>query len=245
MLQSGNFHGFFSFQYGRINIEQSRKSKNFDDSDEDDEGYSEEICPLDKTDPELVSKCNSEPPNGLRKPNKNGYTQQNGNALISRDDKLILVPEPPTQRAEEEDAKGSDDENNSVRTARFCFGSWLIYVFVFQKKYEKYDFDLSNIFDYVKVGMEAIIEDQVTSRFEAEELKNWNLLIRTNTSYEFISWKLTVIWLCGFLIRYFFLLPIRVVICFVGVSIVLHVRLLRNAVCTFVCHIDVFSARTH
>lgn len=88
-----------------------------------------------------------------------------------------------------------------------------------QKQFEKYDFELSNIFDYVKVGVEAIIEDQVTSRFEAEELKNWNLLIRTNTSYEFISWRLTVIWLCGFFIRYFFLFPIRVLICFFGVSI--------------------------
>lgn len=66
--------------------------------------------------------------------------------------------------------------------------------------------------------MEAIIEDQVTSRFEAEELKNWNLLTRTNRRYEFISWKLTVIWMCGFVIRYFFLFPLRVFICFFGVS---------------------------
>lgn len=95
-----------------MNIEQSRKSKNFDDSDEDDEGYSEEICPPDK--PELLDKCNLNPPNGLKQ-TKNGYTQQNGNALISRDDKLILVPEPPThQKPETDDTKGSDDENNSV-----------------------------------------------------------------------------------------------------------------------------------
>lgn len=65
--------------------------------------------------------------------------------------------------------------------------------------------------------MEAIIEDQVTSRFEAEELKNWNLLIRTNRGYEFISWKLTFIWMCGFIVRYFFLFPLRVTICFCGV----------------------------
>lgn len=98
----------------------------------------------------------------------------------------------------------------------------LYLVHCFQKKYEKYDFDLSNIFDYIKVGAEAIIEDQVTSRFEAEELKNWNLLIRTNTSYEFISWRLTIIWLCGFFIRYFFLFPIRVLICFFGVSFIVN-----------------------
>jgi glycerol-3-phosphate O-acyltransferase 3/4 len=67
--------------------------------------------------------------------------------------------------------------------------------------------------------MEAIIEDDVTSRFEAEELKNWNLLTRTNRRYEFISWKLTVIWVIGFLIRYLLLMPIRVIICFIGVSL--------------------------
>lgn len=66
--------------------------------------------------------------------------------------------------------------------------------------------------------MEAIIEDDVTSRFEAEELKNWNLLTRTNRRYEFISWRLTVIWVIGFLIRYILLMPIRVIICFIGVS---------------------------
>lgn len=47
------------------------------------------------------------------KKTKNGYTQQNGNAVISRDDKLILVPEPPTQQKSEMEAE--DDENNSVR----------------------------------------------------------------------------------------------------------------------------------
>lgn len=81
------------------------------------------------------------------------------------------------------------------------------------------EFKLSNCLDYVKSGMEAIIEDEVTSRFEAEELKNWNLLTRTNRHYEFISLKLTIIWVFGFFIRYVILMPSRVFICFVGVSI--------------------------
>jgi glycerol-3-phosphate O-acyltransferase 3/4 len=80
------------------------------------------------------------------------------------------------------------------------------------------DFKLDDCLEYVKSGMEAIIEDDVTSRFEAEELKNWNLLTRTNRGYEFISWKLTVIWFIGFLIRYLILMPLRVIICFIGVS---------------------------
>lgn len=85
-------------------------------------------------------------------------------------------------------------------------------------EHEGTGFKLSNCLDYVKSGMEAIIEDEVTSRFLAEELKNWNLLTRTNRHYEFISWRLTVIWMIGFLIRYFVLMPMRVLICFIGVS---------------------------
>lgn len=78
---------------------------------------------------------------------------------------------------------------------------------------------LEDCLEYIKSGMEAVIEDDVTSRFEAEELKNWNLLIRTNRGYEFISWKLTVLWFMGFLFRYFILMPLRVVILFTGVCI--------------------------
>lgn len=69
----------------------------------------------------------------------------------------------------------------------------------------------------MKAGIEAIIEDDVTSRFEAEELKNWNLLTRTNRYYEFISWRLSVIWVCGFVVRYLVLMPVRVLTCFLGV----------------------------
>lgn len=82
---------------------------------------------------------------------------------------------------------------------------------------QELEFQLASCFDYVKAGMEAIIEDEVTSRFEAEELKNWNLLTRTNRVYEFISFKLTMVWLWGFFFRYALLLPLRVTICFVGV----------------------------
>ena len=42
------------------------------------------------------------------------------------------------------------------------------------------EFHLHHCMDLVKAGMESIIEDQVTSVFEAEELRSWNLLTRTN-----------------------------------------------------------------
>ncbi|XP_059044925.1 glycerol-3-phosphate acyltransferase 4 isoform X2 [Achroia grisella] len=86
-----------------------------------------------------------------------------------------------------------------------------------EKNEENLDFHLSHCLDLLKVGMESIIEDQVTSVFEAEELRSWNLLTRTNKQYEFLTWRLTIIWAMGFLVRYFFLLPLRVLIFIVGV----------------------------
>ncbi|XP_050559591.1 glycerol-3-phosphate acyltransferase 4 isoform X3 [Spodoptera frugiperda] len=79
------------------------------------------------------------------------------------------------------------------------------------------EFDLSNCLDLVKAGMESIIEDQVTSVFEAEELRSWNLLTRTNRQYEFLTWRLTIIWAMGFVVRYMFLLPLRIMIFVIGV----------------------------
>ncbi|KAJ8921918.1 hypothetical protein NQ315_008552 [Exocentrus adspersus] len=183
------------FEYGRKDIESVQKCKNGEQNDEDDEGYSEEIC----TNTEIAEKKEIKAivhENGLKNGMVNG-----GNTVISRDNKLILTPEPPTKLPIKEEEKLSDDELKDVQN---------------KEKYK--DFDLSAVFDYVKVAAEAIIEDEVTSRFEAEELKNWNLLIRTNRGYEFISWKLTIIWMCGFFIRYFFLFPLRVIICFVGIA---------------------------
>lgn len=115
-----------------------------------------------------------------------------GNVVISRVESLILLPDTNNVRSK---SQQSNHEDN----------------------HETFDFKLSNCLDYVKSGMEAIIEDEVTSRFEAEELKNWNLLTRTNRHYEFISWRLTVIWVIGFFIRYVVLMPCRVFICFIGV----------------------------
>ncbi|KAK4882829.1 hypothetical protein RN001_006148 [Aquatica leii] len=188
------------FEYGRVNIEAQLKHRVIYDESDEDEGYSEETTSPDKPPVTTQENINC---NGNDK-SKNGYLpQQNGNTVISRDDKLILVPEPPQQKSETkvDDSKLSDDENNKLD------------IIVENKG----DFHLSNCFDFIKAGVESIIEDQVTSRFQTEELKNWNLLTRTNTHYEFISWKLTVIWMCGFFIRYFFFLPLRVFICFFGV----------------------------
>ncbi|XP_055838270.1 glycerol-3-phosphate acyltransferase 3 isoform X3 [Episyrphus balteatus] len=120
----------------------------------------------------------------------NGDITSNGNSVISRDNVLQPV-------AEKESFSNIQLEPKNVQVS----------------------FQLEKCLTYVKAGVEAIIEDQVTSRFEAEELKNWNLLTRTNRRYEFISWKLTIIWMIGFFVRYIILMPLRVIVCFIGVLI--------------------------
>jgi len=91
------------------------------------------------------------------------------------------------------------------------------------------EFELDDVLEYVKTGIGSIIEDEVTQRFNSEELKvyakyfffeirclsdesfetfkSWNLLTRTSQSFEFVNTKLTVIWMVGFFVRYFVLLP--------------------------------------
>ena len=76
-----------------------------------------------------------------------------------------------------------------------------------------------DVLDYVKTGMASIIEDEVTSRFVAEELKSWNLMTRANSQFEFINWRLTAFWLLGGMFRYLFLLPARLLILVIGVSL--------------------------
>lgn len=119
--------------------------------------------------------------------------ETNGNVLISRDE--ILLPDGDRKRNSKSESLSDAIEGG-----------------------EDINFNLAKCLDYIKAGIEAIIEDEVTSRFEAEELKSWNLLTRTNRQYEFITWKLTFMWMAGFIIRYLILMPLRVLICFIGVS---------------------------
>jgi len=133
----------------------------------------------------------------------------NGATLITRD--AVLLPQA------QEPAPEKPVSSKKVRWFSFFQDTYLIPISLrFQ---DEINFDFEKCLDYVKSGVEAIIEDDVTSRFEAEELKSWNMLTRTNRHYEFISWKITSIWVFGFFIRYVILMPLRVLVCFVGVSI--------------------------
>lgn len=79
------------------------------------------------------------------------------------------------------------------------------------------EFHLHDAIDFLKAGVEAIIEDEVTQRFDAEELPSWNLLTRTNKNYHYISMRLTILWGLGCIIRYLILMPIRLSITLFGV----------------------------
>ncbi|EFN88586.1 1-acyl-sn-glycerol-3-phosphate acyltransferase theta [Harpegnathos saltator] len=186
-------------QYGRQNIENVKKRNGTWDSDEDFN---------------VEEECES-PTIPLKNSTVTASKMQNGslgNTVIARSKDLILVPEPEAQNHKNHINESKLENNCEVSTINNKEDS------LRKNSFEvlKTGFEPASL-DYIKSGVEAIIEDEVTSRFEAEELKNWNLLTRTNRYYEFISWKLTIIWMFGFVMRYCFLLPLRVSICFIGV----------------------------
>ncbi len=56
-------------------------------------------------------------------------------------------------------------------------------------------------------------------------MQTWNLLTRTqNITFEQSTWKLTMIWILGFIFRYFVLLPGRIVIFVVGVRVLIYLN---------------------
>lgn len=75
--------------------------------------------------------------------------------------------------------------------------------------------------DFITAGMEAVIEDQVTNRFSAAQLPSWNLLSRTKYSFHFFNWQLTLLWIAGFMFRYYVLVPCRIAL--FGIAIVLMI----------------------
>ncbi|XP_046747316.1 glycerol-3-phosphate acyltransferase 4 isoform X7 [Diprion similis] len=198
------------FEFGRQNIEKVRKNnRNWEpDESEDESGASEDTG----------NDTSANFPRNYKKYNATEKKQNGvlGNSVIARSKDLIMVPEPEMNN---KNHINHDNHSHSYGNTLEVNGnkeSSLPREDSFEML--KREFDTSTCLDYIRAGVEAIIEDEVTSRFEAEELKNWNLLTRTNRHYEFISWKLTVIWMFGFLMRYCFLLPLRILICFIGIG---------------------------
>nr|CAD7568898.1 unnamed protein product [Timema californicum] len=214
--EEDNLRDLAHARYGRENIEIAMKDIRKDSCDnsedeEDREGRRNHLTANPNSN--NVVKPASSFSNGKLKNGgvPNSTVIRNGglaNSVISRED-LILVPDPEqnySNNIAKEEVNSEDATHAQTFPRRMSFETL------------KREFELADCLDYIKTGVEAIIEDQVTMRFEAEELKSWNLLTRTNLGYEFISWRLTIIWMLGFLMRYFFLLPLRIIICFIGIS---------------------------
>jgi len=138
--------------------------------------------------------------------------------VISRSDNLILSPQDLTDSLHTQQTQTQNLSlpvvellENQTSVAVKLLGGKKISAATFQR-----EFELSDVLDYVKTGVASIIEDEVTQRFEAEELKSWNLLTRTNHKFRFINWKLSAFWGFGFFFRYCVLLPGRAAIFVVG-----------------------------
>lgn len=74
------------------------------------------------------------------------------------------------------------------------------------------NFQLGDVIDFVHNGLESIVDDEVTKRFSTDELTVWNLLSRTNQQYEYVSFRVTCLWLFGFMLRYCLLFPARLIL---------------------------------
>ncbi|XP_063543617.1 glycerol-3-phosphate acyltransferase 4 isoform X1 [Cydia strobilella] len=155
----------------------------------------------DSSDDEEPPVPDDKPPSAIFKENGINGTKM---TVIERDEILGPSPELNYKRS-----TSQERVSNGVRPDSTGKGEGT--------KENNLEFHLHHCMDLVKAGMESIIEDQVTSVFEAEELRSWNLLTRTNMQYEFLSWRLTIIWMMGFVVRYFFLLPLRIMIFVIGV----------------------------
>ncbi|XP_071538152.1 glycerol-3-phosphate acyltransferase 4 isoform X6 [Panulirus ornatus] len=119
-----------------------------------------------------------------------------------------------------EDAEDETDDQNSTEV--ICRDKLVLRPQLDRDNNERLDtrdFELGDCLDYIRTGMEAIVDDEVTKRFSAEELTSWNFLTRTNCQYEFISVRLTIFWVVGFILRYCFLLPFRILILIIGMVI--------------------------
>jgi len=135
------------------------------------------------------------------------FGKESRHNVISRKDNLVLSPDQPPRIEEgneeeiQDNTQGMPDKNDVSEMSAATF---------------QREFHLDSVFDYLKTGIGSIIEDEVTQRFVAEELKMWNLLTRTSQSFEFVNLKLTTIWILGFFVRYCILLPGRICILLVG-----------------------------
>jgi len=135
--------------------------------------------------------------------------------VISRKDDLILNPVDAVYSLESVHDETEADHGGTVGSGLGVTQKILMGKVVSAATFQR-EFELCDVLDYVRSGVASIIEDEVTQRFEAEELKSWNLLTRTNDKFEFLTWELSIFYWAGCIFRYGFLLPGRLLILTVG-----------------------------
>ncbi|XP_071541456.1 glycerol-3-phosphate acyltransferase 3-like isoform X2 [Panulirus ornatus] len=81
-------------------------------------------------------------------------------------------------------------------------------------------FGFQDSMPYLAAGMRAVVQDCVSRSFTSAELRTWNMLSRTKRQqYLRTSPSLTVFWAAGLVIRYLLLFPMRVLVLFLSLSL--------------------------
>eukprot|EP00736_Rhodelphis_marinus_P000814 Rmarinus@m.30050 len=88
---------------------------------------------------------------------------------------------------------------------------------------EKYDFSLDDICYFIGDAAKGLVDDEITKKFFAEERANWNMLTRTGSEFSSlplgsIPWKLIPLWFLGFIGRYVFMFPLRLVFAILAIT---------------------------
>lgn len=86
---------------------------------------------------------------------------------------------------------------------------------------QQHNLRFDTITEFAKLGIEAILFEDVTQRFAEAEPETWNLLTRADRNYRFASWKMFSLWVFGLVLRYLVFLPIRMAIFVVGILVFL------------------------
>lgn len=97
------------------------------------------------------------------------YGKESRHNVISRKDNLILVPDKPATLQESDEQLADEDE-----TPRADSGANIEE----NGADDLREFGMDDVFDYIKTGIGSIIEDEVTQRFVAEELKVGDQLLK-------------------------------------------------------------------
>ena len=135
--------------------------------------------------------------------------------------------------ASDDETTGSDlndliEKKNTNGLVDYCRQ---LYEPCYERLMNDQNFDLTDISFYIKAGIDSLVQDDVTQRFLAEELKCWNFLTRTNHIYKHnMGFRLSVLWIVGFLFRYLFLFPTRGVIFIIGVCSYAYCSLLMSLI---------------